>query len=191
MKIIFECIWSLLAYLEITWTWVFWLGLVLICHLKHLWLERSLYKVDKNLIKIGDLIISPLWRTVVVFGKICNFCFWIKEKLFNYNLSKWLYGKDLLDFVLYSYFEYLGFAIWDNLGALMKVTEDFLLFRFDWIQVKLEFFQILAWPFMCGYSFKPTLNAYLCVYSNPSVVVHFGFLMIKYISDALLFGLCG
>ena len=43
---------------------------------------------------------------------------------------------------------------------------------------------------MRGFSFTPTLNAYICVYSSLSVVVHFGFLLIKYISDALLFGLC-
>ena len=44
---------------------------------------------------------------------------------------------------------------------------------------------------MRGFSFTPTLNAYICVYNNLSVVVHFGFLLVKYISNALLFGLCG
>ena len=47
---------------------------------KHLWLERSLYKVYKNLIKFGDQKISQLWRMVVEFGKICNFFFFFLDQ---------------------------------------------------------------------------------------------------------------
>ena len=60
---------------------------------KHLWLERSLYKVYKNLIKFGDQKISQLWRMVVEFGKICNFFFFGSRRNLLTNLSRRLHGR--------------------------------------------------------------------------------------------------